>query len=56
MYETKKTMKVLGLEYEKKYMHAQMTTFCIGINLLILLDGQIVEHLGGKEKKNAKKI
>lgn len=33
-----------------------MTAFCIGINLLILLDGQIVEHLGGKEKNNAKKF
>ena len=33
-----------------------MIAFCIGMNLLILLNAQIVKHLGGKEKKIAKKI
>ena len=36
----------------KKYIQIQMTAFCIGMNLLIILNAQIVEHPGGKEKKD----
>ena len=33
-----------------------MIAFCIGMNLLILLNVKIVEHLGDKQKKMAKNI
>ena len=36
-------------------MHVQMIALCIGMNWLILLNAQIVELLGGKEKKDGSK-